>query len=264
MSNLNLAGKVGVVTGAARGIGKTFALSLAKEEAKVAVVDNRDIDESEAVVREIEALGGEAIAIKADVSMINDVDAMVKRTVEKFGKIDILINNAGIYPILPFLETSEADFDRISDINFKGVYFCMQHVARQMIAKGVKGRIVNIASTQGFIGTSIGNSAYAGTKGAVISMTRALAAELAPHGIGVNSVALGMTRTEGLKDTGFEEQLDAYLSPMTVARRLADPEDYVLPVLWLSSDKGSFSCGACMVIDGGFASAILTPPAPEA
>jgi len=261
MANLNLSGKVGIVTGAGRGTGKAFALGLAKEGGKVAVVVSRHMDEAEAVVNEIKNIGGEAIAIKADIGKVADVEAMVKKTVERFGKVDILINNAGIYPILPFLETSEADFDRIIGINFKGVYFASKLVARQMIEKGIKGRIVNIASTQGHIGTPIGNSAYTGTKGAVIAFTRALACELASYGIGVNSVALGMTRTEGLKDTGFEDKLEQSLVPMTVAKRLAEPEDYVIPVLWLASDVGSFSCGACVTIDGGFASAILIPPA---
>lgn len=264
MANLNLVGKVGIVTGAGRGTGKAFALGLAKEGAKVAVVVSRHIDEAEAVVKEIEKSGGEAIAIKADVGKIDDIEAMIKKTVEKFGKVDILINNAGIYPIVPFLQQTEDGFDHLIGINFKGVYFSTQLVARQMIEKGIKGRIVNIASTQGLIGTPIGNSAYTGTKGAVIALTRALSTELSPYGIGVNSVALGMTRTEGLKDTGFEDKLEESLVPLTPVKRLAEPEDYVTPVLWLASDEGSFAAGSCFCIDGGFANVILVPAPPAA
>lgn len=256
-----LEGKVAVVTGAGRGTGKAFAFAAAQEGAKVAVLVSRHIDEASAVAEKIEKLGGEAIALKCDVSKIEDIEKMVKTTVEKFGKIDILINNAGIYPIMPFLTCTEEDYDRVMGVNLKGVYFCCQYVVRQMIEKGIKGRIVNIASTQGFIGTPIGNSAYSGTKGGVIALTRALASELASYGIGVNSVALGMTRTEGLRDAGFEDQLEENLAPLTPVKRLAEPEDYVGPVIWLASDEGSFANGSCFLIDGGFANVIMTPAA---
>jgi NAD(P)-dependent dehydrogenase (short-subunit alcohol dehydrogenase family) len=259
--NRKLEGKVAVVTGAGRGTGRAFALAMAQEGAKVAVLVSRHLDEAAAVVDEIRNAGGEAIALKCDVSKIKDVESMVEKTVEEFGKIDILVNNAGIYPIVPFLTCTEADYDRIMGVNLKGVYFCSQYVVRQMIEKGIKGKIVNIASTQGLIGTPIGNSAYSGSKGGVIALTRAFASELASYGIGVNSVALGMTRTAGLKDTGFETQLEESLAPLTPVKRLAEPEDYVGPVIWLASDEGSFATGSCFLVDGGFANVIMAPNA---
>lgn len=256
-----LEGKVAVITGAGRGTGRAFALAAAQEGAKVTLVFSRHIDEALAVAEKIEKLGGEAIALKCDVSRIEDIEKMVKKTVKKFGKIDILINNAGIYPIVPFLTCTEEDYDRVMGVNLKGVYFCCQYVVRQMIEKGIKGRIVNVASTQGLIGTPIGNSAYSATKGGVIALTRELASELAPYGIGVNSIALGMTRTEGLRDSGFENKLEESLVPLTPVKRLAEPDEYVGPVIWLASDEGSFATGSCFLVDGGFANVIMAPAA---
>src|ERR1019366_9178979 len=188
-----LNGKVALVTGAASGIGKACALALAEAGAQVVVADINAAG-AQATADAIAAFQRRAVAVPTDVGDLGQIDAMVKQALAAFGHIDILVNNAGVTRRADIMELTEADWDRIHRVNAKGVFFCLQRVAREMIPKR-SGRIINIASIagKGYAGTS--NAAYAASKGAVISLTRLAALQLGKHNINVNAVCPGVTRT---------------------------------------------------------------------
>src|SRR5271165_1870257 len=190
---MTLAHRVALVTGAAQGIGKAAAQALAKAGATVVVADIAG-DKAEAAAEEIRTTQRRALGVQADVGDVADIDRMVRRVIEAYGQIDILVNNAGVTRRADIMELTEADWDRIHRVNAKGVFFCLQRVAREMIPRR-SGRIINIASIagKGYEGTS--NAAYAASKGAVISLTKTAAQQLGRHNINVNSVCPGVTRT---------------------------------------------------------------------
>jgi len=249
---MDLKDKVAIVTGARRGMGRTHALVLAKAGAKVVVADI-SLEDCQKVVEEIEKNGGEAIAVKCDVSKKEEVKEMVKETVEKFGKVDILVNNAGITQFKPFLELTEEEWDRTIDINLKGYFLCAQATAEEM-AKQKAGVIVNIASVamgqQGIGFPTLVH--YCASKGGIVGMTEALAVELAPFGIRVNAIAPGMIDTPMIdpvkKDPGTMEAMLARV-PM---HRVGKPEEVSNLVLFLASDASSYITGSTVVIDGGW------------
>jgi NAD(P)-dependent dehydrogenase (short-subunit alcohol dehydrogenase family) len=190
---MNLANQVALVTGAGQGIGKASALALAAAGAHVVVADiaGRTAEETAEVIMSMQR---RALPMQADVGDLRDIDRMVRQTLDEFGQIDILLNNAGVTRRADIMELTEEDWDRIHRVNAKGVFFCLQRVAREMIPRR-SGRIVNIASIagKGYEGTS--NAAYAASKGAVISLTKTAAQQLGRHNINVNSVCPGVTRT---------------------------------------------------------------------
>jgi len=249
---MDLKDKVAIVTGARRGMGITHALVLAKDGVKVVVADI-SLEDCQKVVEEIEKNGGEAIAVKCDVSKKEEVKEMVKETVEKFGKVDILVNNAGITQFKPFLELTEEEWDRTIDINLKGYFLCAQATAEEM-AKQKAGVIVNIASVamgqQGIGFPTLVH--YCASKGGIVGMTEALAVELAPFGIRVNAIAPGMIDTPMIdpvkKDPGTMEAMLARV-PM---HRVGKPEEVSNLVLFLASDASSYITGSTVVIDGGW------------
>ena len=249
---MDLKDKVAIVTGARRGMGITHALVLAKDGVKVVVADI-SLEDCQKVVEEIEKNGGEAIAVKCDVSKKEEVKEMVKETVEKFGKVDILVNNAGITQFKPFLELTEEEWDRTIDINLKGYFLCAQATAEEM-AKQKAGVIVNIASVamgqQGIGFPTLVH--YCASKGGIVGMTEALAVELAPFGIRVNAIAPGMIDTPMIdpvkKDPGTMEAMLARV-PM---HRVGKPKEVSNLVLFLASDASSYITGSTVVIDGGW------------
>ena len=246
---MRLEGKVAIITGGGAGIGKGLALGMAREGADVVITDVNETRLQKAE-EEIKATGASVLAIKSDVSVMADIQNMVDKTIERFGKIDILVNNAAIYyPICPFLEKDEAAFDRIMSVNLKGVYFCTQAVAKHMVERKY-GKIININSGHSRIGIP-GNSDYTGTKGAMLAQTRTIAAELSPLGINVNSIACGLTPTEGYKESNYPQEMIDMVVGMTPLRRLAKPEDYVGIAILLASDEGSFVTGQTISVDGG-------------
>ncbi|HTZ36176.1 MAG TPA: SDR family NAD(P)-dependent oxidoreductase, partial [Stellaceae bacterium] len=191
----SLKDKVALVTGAGAGIGRATALAMAGEGAAVAAAD---IDPA-AAQKAVEAMAGKtnrALAIEADCGDVASIDAMIAKTVAAFGRLDIIVNNAGVTRFAHVMDLTEADWDRIHRVNAKGVFFCLQSAARQMIAQKSGGRIISIASIAGRGYTNASNVAYAASKGAVISMTKLAAHQLGAHDINVNAICPGVTRTE--------------------------------------------------------------------
>lgn len=243
-------GKVAVVTGAGSGIGRATALVLGQSGARVAVADI-DHESASVSVAELQDSGVMAVALYADVSKSGDVERMVEGVIDQWGRVDILVNNAGIADWAPALEIEEEDWDRILDVDLKGVFLCSQAVARRMVGQGEGGKIVNIASITGI--TPIETQAhYCAAKAGVISLTQVFALELAPHRINVNAVCPGVTRTNQtaglLADECKRQEILAHI-PM---KRIGRPEDIAQAILFLSSPSSDYVTGTTIVVDGGW------------
>ncbi len=244
---MKLEGKVAIVTGAARGFGKAFCLRLAEEGAKVVAADIRDVADT---VAGVEAKGGAAIGLKVDVSSEADTRRMAEETVKKFGRIDILINNAADFNIKigPFYEIDPDEWDRVMAVNVKGQWLSARAVFPQMKKQG-KGKIVNMGSSS-FIGGSGPFPHYVASKGAIIGLTRAMARDLGEYGINVNVLAPGFALTEG----GYE-LMERGLKSGGVQRRCfkrdEQPEDVLGAMVFLCSEDSDFMSGQTMVVDGG-------------
>ncbi|MGO4497339.1 SDR family oxidoreductase [Paenibacillus sp. 2RAB27] len=242
-----LTGKVALVTGASRGIGQKIAEELALHGAKVVVNYASSPDKAEEVVNSIKQQGGEAIAIGADISQVEQVELLFQKTLEAYGQVDILVNNAGIMITKPILSITEEDFDRQFNINVKGTFFAIQQAALHMKENG---RIINFSTSvngQMFPGYS----SYAGTKGAVEQFTRQLAKELGPKGITINAVAPGPVNTELFTVGKSEEQIKA-IANMNSFGRLGEPEDISRVVLFLAGEESQWVTGQTLRVNGGF------------
>lgn len=241
--------KVVLVTGAGRGIGRATALRFAAEEAKLGLCD-RIPDYVDSVAAEIRASGGEAWATGCDVQYRNRIEAMVAGLIERFGRVDVLFNNAGISPIAPFLETRDDQWDETLAVNLTGCFLCGQVVAQQMVRQE-GGVIVNMASTNGLVGEAE-LVAYNASKFGVVGLTLTMAIELAPYGIRVNAVAPGFIATD-LNRAFWEDPAISYnyVNQKIPLRRLGRPEDVAGAVLFLASDDAAYITGHTLVIDGG-------------
>ena len=249
-----LKNKVAIITGARQGMGRSHALTLAKAGAKVVVSDILEED-CQKVVNEIEKNGGEAVAVKCDVSKKSEVEEMVKETIKRFGKVDILVNNAGICPFKPFLELTEEDWDKVLDINLKGYFLCAQTCAKEMV-KQKSGVIVNIASiAMGQVGVGFpAITHYCASKGGIVAMTEAMALELAPFNIRVNAIAPGAIDTPMAAATKQDPKtMEGTLSRIPM-HRMGKPEEISNAVLFLVSDESSYMTGSTVVVDGGWLS----------
>ncbi len=244
-----LNGKVALVTGASRGIGRAISLQLAKQGAKVAVNYAGNEAKANEVVEEIKALGGEAIAIKADVANVTDVDAMVKETIKTFGSLEILVNNAGITRDGLIMRMKEEDWDAVINTNLKGVFNCSKAVTRQMMKQRF-GRIVNISSVVGVLGNA-GQANYVAAKAGVIGLTKSLARELANRNITVNAVAPGFIETD-MTDELSEDVKKELLKQIPLAK-LGQAEDISAVVRFLVSDDANYMTGQTLHVDGGMA-----------
>ena len=247
---MRFAGQTAIVTGAGRGMGRAVALALAAEGANVVVAE---VDETPAsvVVDEVLKAGGQGMSVKVDISSVTDVRKLFKATVDEYGGLDILINNAGIGIAKPLVDYSEADWDRQLGVNLKGMFFATQEAARIMIPKR-RGKIVNFASTAAFVSSSTPETAYDISKGGVRQLTISVAAELAQYQINVNAVAPGTIMTDlTLRVLDTEEKMARASAKIPLAR-LGKPEDMVGPVLFLCSDEASYVTGHVLVVDGGW------------
>jgi 3-oxoacyl-[acyl-carrier protein] reductase len=244
-----LRGRVAIVTGASRGIGRGIAKKLAEEGAKVVVNYNESSKQAEDVHREITESGGESITFKGDVSKSKDVTAMVEATMAKFGRVDILVNNAGIVFRKKILESTEEEWDRTIDVNLKSVYLCSKAVAPIMLQQK-HGKIVNISSISGLNGppSSVEIPDYVASKAGVIGLTRALAVDLAPL-INVNVVCPGAIETDMLA-TMSEEGRSGRMAE-TPLKRFGRPDEIAAAVLFLASDDSDFVTGESLVVSGG-------------
>lgn len=248
----DLSGKVALITGGRRGMGRTHALALASQGAKVAVTDI-DANECASVVEEISAKGGEAICLKVDVSKKSDVDAGFDEVIKRFGRLDILVNNAGIYFPKPALELTEEEWDKTININLKGQFLCAQRAAKEM-AKNKWGRIINIASiASGQVGVGIaGGAHYTASKGGIIGMTETLAIEFAPLGITVNVIGPGAIDTPMVQAAQMPKEALEGLLQRVPLKRIGRPEEVSAMVVFLASEESSYVTGATFHVDGGW------------
>jgi NAD(P)-dependent dehydrogenase (short-subunit alcohol dehydrogenase family) len=247
---MRLKGKVSIVTGGARGLGKDYALRLSEEGSRIVIADILDASNA---VNEIERKGGEAIALYTDVADEQSVKDMVRKAVERFGRIDILVNNAAIFADVmkrAFHEMPVEEWDRMMAINLRGTFLCCKAVYPEMKKQG-KGKIINVSSATVLSGNPY-LIAYVTSKGGVIAFTRVLAREVGNDGISVNAIAPGFTLSEAVRDNPtFPEETRKMVNSTRCFKRDERPEDVVGTLLFLASDDSDFITGQTIVVDGG-------------
>lgn len=258
---MRLSGRTAIVTGAASGIGRATALRFAQEGANVVVSDIREEPiwngvDTDSTASVISSAGGNAVFVRADVSKAEDVDGLVTRAVTEYGRLDIMVNNAGLIFSSPVLDTSEEDWDLLMSVNLRGQFLACKRAIRQMIDQEprgeIRGRIVNVASQHGLVGPP-GFFAYAVSKGGMIQMTRQLAVDYAKHGIIVNGIAPGRIITGTHPgEVDMSDPVLEYSRSRTPFPRLGRPEDVAGAALFLASDDCSYVSGHNLLVDGGW------------
>ena len=247
---INLTGKVALITGASRGIGAATAIKFAEAAARGLVINyNRDRDAAERVADKCQNLGAEAVLIRADVSRKAAVEKMVKATINQFGSLDILVANAGIWKGAAIEVMTESEWDETIDINLKSIYACCHAAARVMIPKHT-GTMILVSSTAGQRGEPF-HSHYAATKGAIIAMTKSLAAELGPRGITINCVAPGWVATDMTLDALNDPKESRKINELVPLGRVATPEEIAGPILFLASDLANGIAGEILNVNCG-------------
>jgi|SRR5208282_4823185 NAD(P)-dependent dehydrogenase (short-subunit alcohol dehydrogenase family) len=251
MTTTGLEGKVALMTGGTSGIGRETAVLFAKAGVRVVVAGRREVEGNE-TLELVRAAGSDGLFVKTDVAKAAEVDALIQKAVEKFGRLDMAFNNAGIEGVwVPIARQSEEDFDRTIAINLKGVWLCLKYEIRQMLRQGGGGAIVNMASIAGLMG-SAGAAAYSASKHGVLGLTKAAALETAKNGIRINAVCPAAIET-AMADRLFGAPAvhKAVLSSHPIGR-FGRPEEIAEAVLWMCSDRASFMTGQSLVLDGGF------------
>jgi 2-deoxy-D-gluconate 3-dehydrogenase len=256
---LNLSGKTAIVTGGALGIGFGIAYRLAEAGANV-VIANRNQQEAQQAVENLKSRGWSALAIATDVSIEDQVKNLVQQTVSAFGEINILVNNAGIFPSVPLANMTAEDFSQVIEINLKGVFHCTKHVSDQMIKQGVGGKIINVTSIDALHPSSIGLAHYDASKHGVWGFTKNVALELGQHKIWVNAIAPGGIITPGVQkmqsqapanpDIDMTKVMEAFLAKIPM-HRMGEPDEIGKVALFLASDMSSYMTGEQIVVDGG-------------
>jgi len=243
--------QVAIITGAGGALGAGIAQGLAEQGAAVVVADI-NAEKSAAVAKEIQAAGGKALAVTCDIAKKREVDAMVAQAAKTFGRVDILVNNAAIYPARPFAEITEEEWDRVFAVNIKGYYLCARAVYPHMQTLG-RGRIINISSITFLLGKWDRLLDYVSTKGAIVGFTKALARELGQEGINVNCIAPGAFPTDAEKIHPDPAGYNAFVLENQAIKRRGTPQDIAKAVLFFASDLSDFITGQTMAVDGGWA-----------
>jgi NAD(P)-dependent dehydrogenase (short-subunit alcohol dehydrogenase family) len=250
---MELEGKVGLVTGGTSGIGQDTAVLFAKAGAKVVVAGRRE-PEGEKTIELIRAAGGDGLFVKTDVSKAGEVDSLIRQVVERFGRLDIAFNNAGIEGVwVPIINQSEKDWDQTIDINLKGVWLCLKYEIRQMLKQGGGGAIVNMASVTGLVG-SAGAAAYSASKHGVMGLTKSAALETARSGIRINAVCPAVIETPMAERIFGAPEVHKQVLGLHPIGRFGRPAEIAEAVVWMCSDRASFMTGQSLVLDGGFLS----------
>ena len=249
---MRLTDKVALITGSSRGIGKAIATTFAAEGAKIVVnfpspSDAKDADD---VVRGIDRLGGEALAIQADVAIGTDVQRLFKDTFNKYGRLDILVNNAGFTRPALLLEMTEEEWDRVLNVHLKGAFLCSQAAARHMKTQR-GGKIINVTSVAGIMGT-VGQINYSAAKGGILSLTKSTARELARYNIRANAVSLGVVNTDMTTKIRTDPNLKALYLDRILLKRFAETDEIVPAFLFLASDDSNYITGQVLCVDGGY------------
>ena len=246
-----LEGKVGLVTGGTSGIGRDTAVLFAKAGAKVVVAGRRELEGRE-TVELVRAAGGDGLFVKADVSKAHEVDTLIQKAGERFGRLDVAFNNAGIEGVwVPIIRQSEEDWDRTIDINLKGVWLSLKYEIRQMLKQGGGGAIVNMASVAGWIG-SAGAATYCASKHGVMGLTKSAALETARSGIRINVVCPAVIETPMGERIFGAPEMKKYALGLHPIGRFGTPTEVAEAVVWMCSDRASFMTGQSLVLDGGF------------
>ena len=244
-----LQGKTAVVTGASRGIGRAIAVRLAQQGANIVVNYVSSNQEADKLVNELQTQGTKALAVQADVSDFSQAENLIKRTKEEFGSVDILVNNAGITRDGLVMRMSEGDFDRVIEVNLKGVFNCIRHTVPLMV-KQRGGRIINITSVVGLMGNP-GQANYSAAKAGIIGMTKSLAKEIGSRGITVNAIAPGFIETDMTAE--ISDKMKESLQENIALKKLGKPENVADAVAFLAGDTGEYITGQVLSVDGGMA-----------
>ena len=251
---MDLSGKTAIITGGAMGIGYGIAYRLAEAGANVMIVDMNKAAADEAATK-LKVNGWKATSVQTDVSIQTDVQNAVEAAVKMFGRLDILVNDAGIYPNVPVMQLQERDFDRILAINLKGVFLCTKAAAAQMIKQGKGGKIINITSVDAVHPSMVGLATYDASKHGVWGFTKNAALELAPHKIWINAIAPGGVDTPGTgADQPVSKEMQEQIAPFAAKipmKRMGKPDDIGKVALFLASDLSSYMTGSQVVVDGG-------------
>jgi 3-oxoacyl-[acyl-carrier protein] reductase len=247
---VRLKDKVAVVTGSSRGVGRAIALAFAKEGAHVVVNYTANEAAAEEVVAKIKEMGGEAVALKANVAVQTEAEALVQRGIDEYGDLDILVNNAGVSKPAMLVKMTEEQWDEVVDIHLKGAFLCSQFAARHMTEQK-KGKIINVTSVAGLVGT-VGQINYSAAKGGLLSFTKSAARELARYNICVNVICLGIVATDMTEKIRTDEKLREIYMNRILLKRFAEPDDISPAFVFLGSDESNYITGQLLCVDGGY------------
>ena len=247
---MKLKDKIALVTGSSRGIGKAVALAYAKEGAKVVVNYTSNEKAAKEVVKAIEKMDSQAIAVKADVAKKAETERLVQAGMDQFGRIDILVNNAGFGRPAMMLKMEEEQWDQVIDIHLKGAFLCAQAAGRHM-KEQKSGKIINVSSVAGLVGT-VGQINYSAAKGGVLSMTKSMARELARYNVCVNVISLGIVATDMSEKIRSDEKLSEIYMNRILLKRFAEPEDISPAFVFFASDESNYITGQLLCVDGGY------------
>jgi 3-oxoacyl-[acyl-carrier protein] reductase len=247
---MRLENKIALVTGSSRGVGRAVALGFAGEGADVVINYTSNVKAANEVVDAIKQKGCKAIALKADVARKEEVENLVEQAVKAFGRIDVLVNNAGFTRPSMMLKMTEEQWDQVVDIHLKGAFLCSQAVGNHM-KEQQSGKIINVTSVAGLVGT-VGQVNYSAAKGGIISLTKSMARELARYGVCVNVISLGIVATDMTEKIRTDEKLKEIYMKRILLKRFAEPDDISPAFAFLASDESSYITGQLLCVDGGY------------